>query len=330
MRSIDLHSHVIPPTLVDAIRRDPTRFGGAKIEERDGKLHYSSHGWSSELFPSFYDADAKIEWMDSVRLDISAISVGPPTYYYWLSPEAGLAAARLSNDGIAQMVAKYPARLRGMATLPMQDPDAAIVELERAVKAYGFKAVELGTSIDGISLADPKFRKVLKTIEQLGCFVFAHPYKCMAHGGMEGYYMGNIIGFPLDTTLMIGQFMLSGALEDLKSLRILCPHGGGFVPYQFGRFVHVHKVRPEARTSTTTSPADLLRRFYFDAMTLDPRAARHLIDMVGADRVVIGTDHPFDTGPTEPVADIDAIPGLTASEREWVCSKSALSLLGET
>jgi aminocarboxymuconate-semialdehyde decarboxylase len=326
MNTIDLHSHVIPPTIVDALRREPASFG-AKIEEREDKLYYSSHGWSSELFPSFYDVDAKLEWMDRVGLSLSAISVAPPAYYYWLPAEAGLKAARLSNDGIAQMVEKHPKRLRGMATLPMQDPDAAIAELERAVKEYKFKAVEIGTSVDGVSLADPKFRKVLKTIEQLGCFLFAHPYKCMAHGGMDGFYMGNIVGFPLDTTLMIGQLMLSGALEELKALRILCPHGGGFVPYQIGRFVHVHKVRPEAKTGTATSPADLLRRFYFDAMTLDPRAARYLIDTVGADRVVIGTDHPFDTGPSEPVADIDAIPGLTAKEREWVCSKTARSLL---
>jgi aminocarboxymuconate-semialdehyde decarboxylase len=267
--------------------------------------------------------------MDANRIDIAAISVGPPIYFYWLSPEAGLEAAKLANDGIAQMIAKRPDRLRGLAHLPMQDPDAAIAELERVVREYKFKGVEVGTSIEGKPLADPRFRKVLRTIEQLDCFVFTHPYQCLAQGGMDEYYLSNFIGFPLDTTLMVAHLMYSGALDELTKLKILLPHGGGYVPYQIGRFIHGSNVRPEPKTRTTTSPANLLRRFYFDALTHDAQATRHLINRVGADRVVIGSDHPFDMGPPDLMGAIDAIPDLTASEREYVCSLTALSLLGE-
>src|SRR4029079_13853870 len=144
-----------------------------------------SHGRPAELQKAFYDADAKVQWLDENKLDVAAISVGPPIYFFWLSPEVGLEAAKLANDGIAQMVARHPDRLRGMAHLPMQDPDAAIAELERVVREHGFRAVELGTSIEGAPLADPKFRKVLKAIERLNCFVFAHPYQCLAQGGMD-------------------------------------------------------------------------------------------------------------------------------------------------
>lgn len=326
--NIDLHNHVIPPTIVDAITRQPDRFG-MRIEEKGGKRYFNSHGRMTELLPAFYDVDAKVEWMDRKGLDMAGISVGPPIYFYWLPPDAGLAATRLANDGIAQMVAKHPDRLRGMAHLPMQDPDAAITELERVVKEHKFKAVELGTSIEGKPLADQKFRKVLKTIEQLGCFVFAHPYQCLAEGWMDEYYLRNFIGFPLDTTMMIAHFMFSGALDDLKKLRILCAHGGGYMPYQIGRFIHGFNVRPEPKVKTKTSPRDLLRRFYFDALTHDPLAARHLINRAGADRVVIGTDHPFDMGPEDPIGAIDAIPELTASEREYVCELTARELLGE-
>src|SRR6185436_12719463 len=133
---------------------------------KDGKRWFNSHGRPAELQPGFYDADAKVEWMDKNKVDIAAISVGPPIFFYWLSADAGLAACKLANDGIAQMVAKHPKRLRGMAHIPMQDPDAAIAELERVVKQHGFKAVEVATSIEGKPLADPKFRKVLRTIEQ--------------------------------------------------------------------------------------------------------------------------------------------------------------------
>jgi aminocarboxymuconate-semialdehyde decarboxylase len=287
----------------------------------------------TELLPEFCDPAAKVAWMDRAGMDVAVISAGPPIYFYWLKPEAGLEATRLANDGIAQMVARYPARLRGMAHLPMQDPDAAIAELERAVREHKFKAVELATSIEGVPLADMKFRKVLKTIEQLGLFVFTHPYQCLAQGGMDPYYLRNFVGFPLDTTLMVAHLMFSGALDDLKKLRFLLAHGGGFIPYQIGRFVHGHGVRPEPKVNHVSSPRKLFKRFYFDCLTHEPRSTRHLINMVGADRIVIGTDNPFDMAPSglaRQVGQVDAIPGLTAAERGWICSRTAKKLLGET
>ena len=326
--NIDLHNHVVPPAIVDALTRNPARYGTG-VEEKDGKRYFNVHGRIAELQRTFYDADAKVEWMDRSRIDIAGISVGPPIYFYDLSAEIGLEAARLANDGIAQMVQKHPGRLRGLAHLPMQDPDAAIAELERVVKEHGFRGVEVGTSIEGRPLADERFRKVLKTIEQLDCFLFTHPYQCLAKGWMDDYYLNNFIGFPLDTTMMVAHLMYSGALDELKTLKILLAHGGGYVPYQIGRFIHGFNVRPEPKVKTKTSPAELLRRFYFDTLTHDPQAARHLIDRVGADRVVIGSDHPFDMGPPDLMGAIDAIPDLSASEREYVCSLTALSLLGE-
>ncbi len=331
VKTYDLHNHVIPPTVVDAIRRNPASFG-TRIEERDGKRYFDSHGRMTELLPEFCDIEAKIAWMDRARLDVAVISVGPPIYFYGLPAEHGLEAARLANGGIAQMVARHPQRLRGMAHLPMQDTDAAIAELERAVKTHGFKAVELGTSIEGKPLADPKFRKVLKTIEQLGLFIFAHPYQCLAQGGMNDYYLNNFIGFPLDTTLMVAHLMFSGTMDELPRLRVLCAHGGGYVPYQIGRFAHGHDVRPEPKVMNASSPAKLFKRFYFDCLTHEPRSARHLINMAGADHVVIGTDNPFDMAPkgiAKQLGQVDAIPGLTAAEREWVAMKTAKKLLGE-
>ncbi|HKA46186.1 MAG TPA: amidohydrolase family protein [Burkholderiales bacterium] len=324
----DLHNHVIPPAVIDAIIRNPERFG-TRIEERDGKRYFDSHGRMTELLPEFCDAEAKIAWMDRVGLGIAAISVGPPIYFYWLKAEYGIEAARLANEGIARMVAQHPDRLRGMAHLPMQDPDAAISELERAVKEYGFKAVELGTSIEGVALSDARFRKVLKAIERLGCFVFAHPYQCLAQGGMDDYYLRNFIGFPLDTTLMVAHLMFSGALDELKKLRVLLAHGGGYIPYQIGRFVHGHRVRPEPKVNNVKSPREHFKRFYFDCLTHEARSTRHLINMVGADHVVIGTDNPFDMAPASAIGQIDAVPGLTAVEREWICMRTARKLLGE-
>jgi aminocarboxymuconate-semialdehyde decarboxylase len=327
----DLHNHVVPETVVQAIRRHPERYG-TRIEDRNGKPYFDAHGRMIELLPEFFDPAAKVDWMDRVGMDVAVISVGPPIYFYWLKPDAGAEIIRLANDGIAQMVAKFPDRLRGMAHLPMQDPDAAIAELERVVRDYRFKGVELATSIEGVPLADMKFRRVLKAIERLGLFVFTHPYRCLAQGGMDSYYLGNFIGFPLDTTLMVAHLMFSGALDDLRKLRFLLAHGGGFIPYQIGRFVHGHDVRPEPKVNNASSPRDLFKRLYFDCLTHEPRATRHLINMAGADHIVIGTDNPFDMAPkgdAKQVRQVDAIPGLTAAEREWICNKTAKSLLGE-
>ena len=336
MSNIDLHSHVVPPNLIAAMRRDPARFGatsaganGIKVAERNGRLYWETNGRLTEIDRVLFDVDTKIAEMDRMRIDISAVSVAPPTYFYELSPEAGLGASRLNNDGIAQMVAKYPARLRGMATLPMQDPDAAITELERVVKEYRFKAVEMGSSIEGEQLAHPKFRPVLRTIGQLGCFIFAHPNKCTARGGMEGYELFNTIGFPLDEVIMVAHLMFSGALDELKSLRILIAHGGGYVPYQIGRFECAHTHRPAASVHTKSSPRELLRRFYFDALTHDPKALRYLIEQVGADRVVVGSDNPFDMGYRDPLGELDTVPNLTAQEKEQIRGSTARILLGE-
>jgi len=257
---------------------------------------------------------------------VSAISVGPPIYFYWLSAEAGLAAAKLANDGIAQMVAAKPDRLRGMATLPMQHPEAAIAELERVVKEYGFKGVELGTAIGEEELADPKFRPVLKRIEELKVMIFAHPNTQGSGGRLDCFYLTNLIGNPLDTTIMVGKLMFSGALDELKDLKILLAHGGGFLPYQIGRFVHGHKVRPDTAAVTKSDPHEMLKRFWFDALTHSPQSIRHLIDIVGSEKVVLGTDAPFDMGEMAPVDRVELTPGLTQKERENIYCNAATAL----
>ena len=328
MKRIDVHSHVIPETIQQAMREQPALYKTA-IEGEGNARKFVRGNVKFDLVPEFYDADAKVESMDRKGIDISVISPGPQAFFYGLGADQALKTARIVNEGVAKMAAARPDRLRGMATLPMQDPDAAITELERVVKEYKFKAVEMGTSIEGEQLAHPRFRPVLKTIEQLGCFIFTHPYACSAKGGMDRYEMFNTIGYPLDSTLMVAHLMASGALDELKTLRIVIPHGGGYVPYQIGRFDRAHKHRPAASVDTKSAPYDLFKRFYFDALTHDPRSTRHLINMAGADHVVIGTDNPFNMGYEDPIGRLDATPGLTAEEKALICGGTASRLLGE-
>ena len=329
MKRIDCHNHVIPERIIDAMREQPALYNTC-IEGARGSYRFARGKVAFELAPEFYDADAKVEALDRKGIDIAYISPGPQVFFYGLGADEALKTARIVNDGVADMVAAQPARLRGMATLPMQHPEAAIIELERVVKDLGFRAVEMGTAIGEAELAEPKFRPVLRRLQELKVTVFAHPNTQGSAGRLDCYYLANLIGNPLDTTVMVGKLMFSGALDELRELKILLAHGGGFLPYQIGRFEHGHTVRADTSAVTQSKPMAMLRNFYFDALTHHPRATRHLLDMVGSSHVVLGTDAPFDMGEEHPVQALYAVPGLTAEEREDVCYRTAAQLFGET
>ncbi|EYD75325.1 Aminocarboxymuconate-semialdehyde decarboxylase [Rubellimicrobium mesophilum DSM 19309] len=286
-------------------------------------------GYAYPLFDEFSNPDTKLEAMDRKGIDVSVISPAPPMFYYWADADLALKVAQTVNDGVADMVAANPGRLRGMATVPMQHPDAAVAELERVVREYGFRAIEIGTSIEGAQLAEERFRPVLRRAAELGVFVFAHPYYVGLKAGLECYYLTNLIGNPLDTAVAVANLMFSGVLEELPELNILLAHGGGFAPYQIGRLMHGHKVRSETHARTKSNPRDLLRRFYFDSLVFEPQALRYLIDLVGADRIAIGTDAPFDMADNQPLETLQAVPRLSHTESHEICCGTALRLLGE-
>ena len=321
---IDFHSHVIPETIIAAMRADPERYA-TRIEADAGKRYLARGKLRLELLPEFSVAEAKLEAMDRKGIEISVISPGPQVFFYNLKEEQGIEAARLVNDGIAAMAAKKPARLRGMATLPMQHPEAAVAEMERVAREHGFKGIELATAAPAGELADPKYRPVLRRAQELKMTIFAHPNTIGAGGRLDCYYLTNLIGNPLETTIMVANLMFSGALDELPRLKMLLAHGGGFAPYQVGRFVHGHKVRPETRAHTASSAKELLKRFYFDTITHEPQALRYLIELVGAARIVVGTDSPFDMGDETPRATLSA---LTAEEVATL-RRNALRLLEE-
>jgi aminocarboxymuconate-semialdehyde decarboxylase len=321
---IDFHSHVIPESIIAAMRRDPERYA-TRIEDQGGKRYLARGKLRLELLAEFSVAEAKLEAMDRKGIEISVISPGPQVFFYNLKEEEGIEAARLVNDGIAAMVAKNPARLRGMATLPMQHPEAAVAEMERVAREHGFKGIELATAAPAGELADPRYRPILRRAQDLKMTLFAHPNTIGTGGRLDCYYLTNLIGNPLETTIMVANLMFSGALDELPRLKMLLAHGGGFAPYQVGRFVHGHKVRPETRAHTASSAKDMLKRFYFDTITHDPQALRYLVELVGAERIVLGTDSPFDMGDETPRATLSRFsPEEVASLRS-----NALRLLEE-
>jgi aminocarboxymuconate-semialdehyde decarboxylase len=321
---IDFHSHVIPEPIIAAMRADPERYA-TRIEEAAGKRYLVRGKLRLELLPEFSAAQAKLEAMDRKGIEISVISPGPQVFFYGLPENQGIEAARLVNDGIAAMVAAKPARLRGMATLPMQHPEAALAEMERVAREHGFRGVELATTAPGGELSDPKYRPLLRRAQELKLTLFTHPNTIGAGGRLECYYLTNLIGNPLETTIMVANLMFSGALDELPGLKLLLAHGGGFAPYQIGRFVHGHKVRPETRAHTASSAKEMLKRFYFDTLTHDAQALRYLVELVGAERIVLGTDSPFDMGDDHPRGTLSAL----SSGEIATLRRNALRLLEE-
>jgi aminocarboxymuconate-semialdehyde decarboxylase len=327
---VDLHSHVLPAELAGDIRHRPHHYRMA-VEAGGGRERFvRDDGHSTPMYVEFEDPDAKVAAMDARGIDISVVSVTPVVFFYWLGPEAGAEVARRINDGIGAMVRARPSRLRPMGTLPLQDPAAALAELDRIVLELGFRSVELGCAIGERQLAHPDFRPILARIAKLGVFVFAHPYFAGAvRPDLTRFYLANLLGHPFDTAVMAAHLMFDGVLDELPDLRFVLAHGGGHLPYQAGRLQHGYNVRREPRDHGASAPDELLRRFHFDALTHDAAALRFLVERVGADRVVIGTDDPFDMAEPDPLAMLAAVPEIGPVELDRIRGANALALLGE-
>jgi len=297
VKVVDVHAHVIPPSLVAAMRAG-TAPDGITLDESTGEVPWVVHrqGYRYPLLPAFHDAGARLAQMDRDGTDVALLSPAPPLFLYWAEPEVGREAAQVVNDGVAEMVASDPRRFAGVGTLPMADPRAAVEELRRAVRDLGLRGVQVGPHVEGTGLDDPSLRPVLAAAEELGVPVVVHPYYVgSAPGLLDDFYLTNLQGNPWQTALCASRLILSGALDDLPGLEVLLVHGGGHLPYQAGRLDHGWRVRPEARTPALP-PSEYLRRFSYDSLTHSTEATRWLVETVGADRVLYGTDVPFDMG----------------------------------
>ncbi|GAA1300156.1 amidohydrolase family protein [Pseudonocardia xinjiangensis] len=296
MRSVDTHAHVIPPALVNAMYAG-TAPDGIAIAERDGApwvVH--PQGYRYPLLPEFHDVQVRLKAMDAAAIDAAVLSVAPTMFLYWIEAAQAVEAARVVNDAIAGMVAQAPDRFTGLAALPMQDPRAAVAELRRCVTEYGFRGAHVGPHIEGLPLDHDSLRPVLATAEELSVPLLVHPYYVGATGDwLTDFYLTNLQGNPWQTAVCASRLIFSGTLDALPGLDVVLVHGGGHLPYQVGRLDHGHRVRPEAK-GCELPPSEYLRRFHFDTLTHSTAAVRFLIEQVGSDRVVLGTDMPFDMG----------------------------------
>lgn len=324
---VDAHNHVMPEAIIRHLESREDLFG-VRIDRAEGATRLAHReGFAYPLFEEFLTPERKIEALDRRGLDAAIISPSPTLFFYRVPPQAEAEFVRRLNDEIATFAAAAPQRLRPMGTLPMQSPDAAVAEIERIVSDLGMRSVMIGCHIDGAALSEPKFRPVLRRAAELGVLILTHPYYFGAKAGFEKYYLTNLAGNPLDTAIMAADLIFGGVMEELPDLKVALSHGGGFLPYQIGRLVHGWKVRREAQT-IATSPKELFRRFYFDTITHDAGALAYLIDLVGPEHVLLGTDIPFDMADETALDTLDAVPGLSADARARIAGLNAWALTG--
>jgi aminocarboxymuconate-semialdehyde decarboxylase len=326
-RVVDIHCHVLAPEAEEltrphfAIEKDPFfAFSGPASAEYN-RTHFS------EIVPMLTDPQVRLRDMDRMGVDVQAISIAPPQYYYWAEPHLGAEAARIENDRLAELVGQYPDRFVGLGTLPLQDVDLALHELERVV-ALGFPGLEICSSVNGLDFDDPRFVPFFEKVVEHDLLLVVHP-NGFSHGErLADHYLINTVGMPLDSTLFVSRMIFGGVLERFAELKICVVHGGGYVPFYPARFDHAWEVREDVRRFTPRPPSSYLAQLHFDTMVFDPEDLGYLIRRWGADRVLLGTDYPYDMGEDDPVALVSKVDGLDDDARALILGGNAERLLG--
>jgi aminocarboxymuconate-semialdehyde decarboxylase len=266
--------------------------------------------------------------LDATKVDVMSVSPAPFLMFDYLDGPTAYDACQIQNDAIAQAVARYPDRLVGMGIVPLQDTKLAIRELERLEGELGMPGIEIRSNVGGTYLGDRGFWPFWEAAESLDVLVFVHPDQpIIGRDKLGEYYLGNLVGNPIETTRSIADVVFSGLLEAYPELKICFAHAGGTVPYIRGRFEHGYHVRTEPKAKIKRPPSEYIKLLYFDTITHWGPALEFLVNTVGADHVVVGSDYPFDMGPVEPVRFVEEVPGISAEDKKKILSENAIRLL---
>ena len=321
---IDTHAHIIVPEIVREAK--PEEEWRPRVVWDNGKqyVEYGPKRIGSAL-REFVSPETILDEMKRSGVDAVLLCPWVSLVRYEAKPEESLNACQVQNDALISLVQKYPKRVKALGMVPLQDVELSIKELERMMKA-GLKGVEIGTHINGVYPGDERFRPFWEACESLGAFVFIHPVEGGGRAELQKYYMWNVIGNPLETTVAAGHLILSGVMETYPNLKILLAHGGGALPYLHGRLDRGFKQRPEINKGIKKPPTEYLKQFYFDTITHDAVVLKSLVDLVGADRVMLGSDYPFDMGNENP-GDLVRTANLGEAAEKKILGENASKLL---
>lgn len=321
MATIDMHAHLTPSCLTDALRAGKLLHGLDPAGFARGMLRPIS-------------TQQRLADMERYGVEMQVVSPEPQMYCYQFETAAALAIHRDCNDEVAELVSGRPDRFGGLAIVPMQDVPAAIEEMTRAVSALGLHGVMVGDHVNGSLLDEDQFRPFWRAAEQQQAVVLLHQASpTLVAARTMRYHLANTVGNAVDRTIDAATLVFGGVLEDFPALRVCLAHGGGYLCFAAGRLDWGYRWRASARQHITRPPSTYLSRFYYDCITHDERALRFIIDTVGADRVVFGSDYPgFAAGAEgagyDPRAWLTSLTGLTDAEKHAILAENPARMLG--
>jgi len=331
---IDVHAHYVPQPFFDfdAVRDKPDHYA-MRIEAGGGVWSQPpqlSAGFESEMM---WNIERRLRDMDEQGVDMHILSTTPHLFFYnptsTSRPDVPsiVGMCRLVNDTIAKTVAQHPGRFVAIADVPLPDGEAAAAELERTVKDLGFRGAEICTNVGGRNLDDRAFFPFYAKAQELDVPIFLHPANVLAAGDrLRDYYLNNFIGNPTDTAVAAAALIFGGVLKEFPRIKFYLAHGGGSCPYLRGRWEHGYKQRPEAKQHIQRPPSEYFRQLYFDSLTHSTQTLNYLVESVGPDRIMMGTDYPFDMGDYTSVKSIAALPHTTEAQKQRMWGDTAQEL----
>ncbi|HSM45978.1 MAG TPA: amidohydrolase family protein [Acidimicrobiia bacterium] len=329
MLRIDVHAHAIVPETLEAMATRHPDYGPV-LQEKDGRryLHYPRRSNLGPLPEPIFEPDRRLEAMDRQRVDIQVIAIPPPNFHYHVPAEVGSDFARIQNDALADLSDSQPDRFHWFATLPLQDIAASLEEIRRVGGHQRMRGVQIGTNVDGVDLDDRSLDPVWEALASANLPVWLHPDQRAIAGAdrLGDFYLQNLVGLPMESTIAAARLIFGGVLDRHPDLRFGLVHGGGFSPFQLGRWDHGWGVRPEPKTHIEQPPSTYFQRLYFDTLTHDRASLLLLGERVGWNHVMLGTDFPFDMAEDDPVTRVEEA-GLDAVHLRSVLAGTAQMFL---
>jgi aminocarboxymuconate-semialdehyde decarboxylase len=305
--TVDVHAHVLLPA-VDSLVADSPGLAGARALDarRNGAAALAVSGsMVRERIPRLTDVTARLAAMDTQGVDVQLVSPSPSHYHYWADADTAEKLYRLANEATAAHCSAAPERLRGLGLAPLQHPEQAVRALDHALE-QGLAGVEISSHAPGRELSDPAYEPFWSRAEETGALLFLHPFGCTLDERLDRWYLSNTVGQPTENAVALSHLIFSGVLDRHPGLKLIAAHGGGYLPTHIGRSDHAWSARSDAGTGCAHPPSSYLKRLYFDSLVHDPHVLRELIRVAGADRVLLGSDFPFDMGTEDPVGALRA------------------------